>query len=170
MNHPFIACRARIIFCPKRFRNSQAPLPPRRLRKSSIEYRKWIANPQSTPSHPKSTVDLGCEPFIQVDHTSEIPRFQHARPLLSLITTRQRNASGRNQAKINPKNNRTASLIWVEEAVSSKTPTARGARDDNPAQPLIENADAVHSFSLGLRVRELPQGTAQPATSLFNPY
>ena len=202
MNHPFIARRASIILCSKRFRHSQTPLPPPCPRKSSIVSRKYPANPQSTPAHTKSTLDLGCETLIWVDNTPKFPLFPAAHPSFPPIRTRPRNTSGQNQAKIKPKNNRTASLIWVEGAASSKTPTARGAsrsaRDDNPAQPLIENAGGVHSFSLGLRVRELPQVTAfpipplnseaprsgqpicgvsrwppaivSPATSLFNPY
>ena len=32
----------------------------------------------------------------------------------------------------------------------------------HPAQPLIENADGVHSFSPGLRVRELPRSNRIP--------
>ena len=170
MNHPFIECRARIIFRSKRFRHSQTPLPSRRLRKSYLDYRKWIANPQSNPADTKSTVDLGCEKLIWVDNTPQFPLFPAAHPSFPPIRTRPPGASNRNHAKSNQKIIRTASLIWVEGAASSKTPTARGAsrsaRDDNPAQPLIENADGVHSFSLGLRVRELPQVTAFPIPPL----
>ena len=164
MNHPFIARRARIIFCSKRFRHSQTPLPPRRLRRSSIEYRIWLANPQSTPAHTKSTVDLGCETLIWVDNTPKFPLFPVAHTLFPPIRTRPPGASNRNQAKSNQKIIRTASLIWVEGTASSKTAIGQSrARKQAGTSSPFSHPPRSRPRPRNRTMKPLPDNPAQPS-------